>query len=155
MDEATAQSLERLDGVIAVERDAELELFDTQHGAPWNLDRIDQRNLPLDSTYTTTTTGAGVTAYVIDSGVRSTHVEFGGRANRGWSFDGSSGDCVGHGTHVAATIGGATWGVAKAVTIVPVKVAGCSLTPPDLGLPRRGQLGARRPPGRLRPPWPT
>ena len=129
-DETTAASLEELDGVIAVEPDAHLELFDTQHGAPWNLDRIDQRNLPLDSTYTTTTTGAGVTAYVIDSGIRTSHVEFGGRANRGWSFDGSSGDCVGHGTHVAATIGGATWGVAKAVTIVPVKVAACSLTLP-------------------------
>jgi subtilisin family serine protease len=127
MDEATARSLEVRDGVVAVEPDAEIQLFDTQHGAPWNLDRLDQRNLPLDSTYTPPTTGVGVTAYVIDSGVRSSHAEFGGRASRGWSWDGGvPSDCIGHGTHIAATLGGATWGVAKGVTIVPVKVSGCS-----------------------------
>ena len=98
---------------------------------PTGLDRIDRRLLPLNNSYTYSETGAGVHAYVIDSGIRMTHAEFGGRAS-GASFtaittDGfGAGDCFGHGTHVAATIGGATYGVAKAVNLHSVRVLDCS-----------------------------
>jgi aqualysin 1 len=107
----------------------------TQSNATWGLDRIDQRSRPLDKTYTYTRTGTGVTVYVIDSGIRFAHSEFGGRAVSGRDFvaeedpsnagDGS-GDCNGHGTHVAGTIGGAKYGVAKNVSLVSVRVFGCS-----------------------------
>lgn len=98
-----------------------------QKTAPWNLDRLDQSALPLDLGYDTAYAGRGVTAYVIDSGIRSTHVEFGGRVVAGYSVYGDDGrtDCRSHGTHVAATIGGATSGVAKQVTIVPVRASQC------------------------------
>ena len=113
------------DGLIspaAVQNDLPLGL--------WGLDRIDQRARPLDSTYSPAATGAGVTAYVVDSGLRLGHVEFTGRVGSGafFNFDDGTGvsDCLGHGTHVSGTIGGSTYGVAKSVTIVPVKVFGCS-----------------------------
>ena len=98
-----------------------------QKTAPWNLDRLDQSALPLDLGYDTAYAGRGVTAYVIDSGIRSTHVEFGGRVVAGYSVYGDDGrtDCRSHGTHVAATIGGTTSGVAKQVTIVPVRASQC------------------------------
>jgi aqualysin 1 len=100
----------------------------TQTNATWGLDRTDQRSLPLDSLYTYGHSGTGVTAYVIDTGIRSTHVEFAGRVAPGFtSVNDSWGteDCDGHGTHVASTLGGTTYGVAKNVTLVPVRVLNC------------------------------
>lgn len=94
----------------------------------WGLDRINQRLLPLDSTFSYQYNGAGVTAYVIDTGINSTHSEFTGRVATGNSqiVDGrGTTDCNGHGTHVAGTIGGSTFGVARAVTLVPVRVLDC------------------------------
>ncbi|MFE1877214.1 S8 family peptidase [Streptomyces sp. NPDC059496] len=126
--------------VASVEPDAEFHTTDTpdavaapepqrgpQAPAPWSLDRIDQRELPLDGSYTYPSRAEGVTVYVIDSGINTGHLEFGGRARTGYNalFLSSSRDCSGHGTHVAATVGGKTYGVAKGVSLVGVKVADC------------------------------
>jgi subtilisin family serine protease len=101
----------------------------TQPSATWGLDRVDQRDRPLNTTYTYSHTGAGVRVYVIDSGILTTHKEFGGRASVGTDFvaDGQNGqDCNGHGTHVSGTIGGTTYGVAKAALLIAVRVFGCT-----------------------------
>jgi subtilisin family serine protease len=118
--------------VAFVERDRRYSVATTQPAAPWGLDRIDQENLPLSKTFDYAATGAGVTAYVIDSGVSITHDEFneGGvaRATSGKDFvdpNTPATDCNGHGTHVAGTIGGETFGVAKGVTLVAVRVIDC------------------------------
>ncbi|RAM35641.1 serine protease [Arthrobacter globiformis] len=124
-----AAELKRSAGVAAVEPDAAVTAADTQQSATWGLDRVDQRTLPLSGTYTSAASGAGVSAYVVDSGVLSAHAEFGGRVVSGWSAisDGlGTGDCNGHGTHVAGTIAGKTYGVAKAATVVPVRVLDCN-----------------------------
>lgn len=124
-----AQVLGALRGIVSIEPDAIATKLDTQTGATWGLDRIDQRALPLSTDYSyPSTAGSGVTAYVVDTGVRSTHTEFTGRMAPGWTAinDGrGTEDCDGHGTHVAGTIAGTTWGVAKKATIVPVRVLDC------------------------------
>jgi subtilisin family serine protease len=115
--------------VAYIEVDQVVTLDATQTPATWGLDRIDQRALPLNNSYTYNYTGAGVNAYVIDTGILASHNEFGGRASVAYDAvgDGRNGvDCNGHGTHVAGTIGGATYGVAKGVTIYAVRVLDCN-----------------------------
>ncbi|PRY50490.1 subtilisin family serine protease [Geodermatophilus tzadiensis] len=129
LSEAAASRLAAQPGVVAVERDQVVRVDATQDDATWGLDRIDQQNLPLNHTYTSNRTGAGVTAYVIDTGIRSTHGEVAGSVRPGYnavSGRNTTEDCNGHGTHVAGTIGGTTYGVAKDVTLVPVRVLGCT-----------------------------
>jgi subtilisin family serine protease len=113
--------------VAYVEQDRVVRLSAVQSVPVWGLDRLDQRSLPLSSSYTYPS-ASNVTAYVLDTGVRTGHTEFGGRASSGWDFidkDPVANDCNGHGTHVAGTIGGTTYGVAKDVAIVGVRVLDC------------------------------
>jgi subtilisin family serine protease len=116
--------------VMRVEPDAIVRTTNVQTAATWGLDRIDQRALPLDESYTYNHTGRGVTAYIVDTGIRYDHGEFGGRASFGFdampdSAQHRGNDCQGHGTHVAGTVGGAVFGVAKQVDLVSVRVLGC------------------------------
>ncbi len=109
----------------------------TQTGVTWGLDRIDQADRPLDKSYSSQNEGQGVEAYVIDTGIRTTHQDFGGRARPGFSAinDGKgSNDCHGHGSHVAGTVGGRTWGVAKAVDLIAVRVLDCGGSGDDAGV---------------------
>jgi subtilisin family serine protease len=116
-------------GVKYVEADGRVHLTKKQTNPPsWGLDRVDQRSLPLDHKYKYPgSAGAGVTAYGIDTGMRFTHTDFGGRASSGFDAvdGGSADDCNGHGTHTAGTMGGSTYGVAKKVTLVAVRVLDC------------------------------
>ncbi len=129
MSEEDALQLASDPRVAFVEEDSVMEIVTTQSNATWGLDRIDQTDRPLNGTYVYTSTGSGVTAYIIDTGIRFTHTQFGGRAVRGFDAigDGRNGsDCNGHGTHVSGTVGGSTYGVAKSVRLVAVRVLSCS-----------------------------
>lgn len=118
--------------VAYIAPDAVATLADTQTAATWGLDRIDQRSRTLDGLYHYVATGAGVTAYVIDTGILFSHTEFDGRAVFGFdSYPELAFECDGHGTHVAGTIGGKTYGVAKGVTLVSVRVFDCDGDTPD------------------------
>jgi subtilisin family serine protease len=113
--------------VVAVEPDAVVVADATQGSAPYALDRIDQRSLPLSRSYTYGTTASSVTAYVIDTGIATSHPEFGGRASNVFdAFGGNGQDCNGHGTHVAGSIGAASYGVAKSVRLRGLRVLNCS-----------------------------
>jgi len=115
--------------VVDIEPVAELTLSTTQVNPPWGVDRIDQRQRPLSGSFTGQGTGSGVRVYVVDSGINPNHVDFGSRVVAGFDAFSLSGDgrldCNGHGTHVAGTVGGTTFGVAKQVTLVPVRIGEC------------------------------
>ncbi|GAB4086231.1 serine protease [Myceligenerans cantabricum] len=125
-----ANKLSQDPAVAYVEQNQEVHATGTQAPTPsWGLDRVDQRDLPLDDSYTYPNTGSGVTAYIIDTGILTTHQDFGGRATHGTDTvdgDGDATDCAGHGTHVAGTVGGSSYGVAKDVDLVAVRVLNCS-----------------------------
>jgi len=113
--------------VVEIEQDQVMRASELQANPTWGLDRIDQRALPLDASYGSVVPGASVTAYIIDTGILLNHSEFNGRALFGFdAFGGNGTDCNGHGTHVAGTVGGATYGVAKGVSLVAVRVLDCN-----------------------------
>lgn len=134
--DGAVEAIRRNPNVALVEQDATVSLNETISSPPirqanptWGLDRVDQRSPAVDGSYAYQYGAAGVHAFVIDTGILPTHVDFGGRVAAGYTAiaDGrGSVDCNGHGTHVAGTIGGATWGVAKNVTLVPVRVLDCA-----------------------------
>lgn len=129
MSDRDAELLSRDPRVAFVEQDAYASVADVQTTSDWGLDRIDQRVLPLNGAFMYAETGQGVNAYIIDTGIRPTHQDFGGRAVAAYDVvgDGQNGnDCNGHGTHVAGTIGSATYGVAKNVNLYGVRVFGCT-----------------------------
>ena len=129
MTEEAALNLSKDPRVRLVEEDSLMVANITQSNPPWGLDRIDETDLPRSLTYTYTANGAGVNVYIIDTGIRRTHTQFGGRAFVGFDAIGdgrNSSDCNGHGTHVAGTVGGSTFGVAKGVRLFAVRVLSCS-----------------------------
>jgi subtilisin family serine protease len=127
MPASSLETLKKNPNVAIIEPDQVITLSATQSPVTWGLDRIDQRNLPLSNSFTYNNTGAGVTAYIVDTGILYGHNEFGGRASFGYdAFGGNGSDCNGHGTHVAGTVGGSVYGVAKSVTLKAVRVLNCS-----------------------------
>ncbi|GAA3857109.1 hypothetical protein GCM10022243_23110 [Saccharothrix violaceirubra] len=120
--------------VRSVHQDGTSRLADTQTNPTYGIDRVDQRALPLDRRYSYNTTAATVTTYVLDTGIRKTHTDFEGRVSDGYDFvddDKVAQDCHGHGTHVAGTIGGKRWGVAKKTKLVALRTFDCAGTGPD------------------------
>ena len=139
MPEHAARALAAEPDVLLVEQDSIMHASATQPNATQGLDRIDQRALPLDGNFTFANEGAGVTVFVIDTGLRTTHIEFTGRVNMqlaGTAIDDGNGveDCNGHGTHVAGTVAGTILGVAKKATIVPIRVLDCQGSGPTSGI---------------------
>ena len=130
MSEQAARRLAAHPAVAYVEQDVTVQLEATQTNPPsWGLDRIDQRNRPLDNSYTFPSTASNVHIYILDTGIRTTHNDFGGRAIHGRDTvdnDNNATDCHGHGTHVAGTAGGSAYGVAKGATLVAVRVLNCA-----------------------------
>ncbi|PWU58007.1 hypothetical protein DLJ47_00830 [Micromonospora sp. S4605] len=129
LSEQEARRLAADPAVSYVQQNHTMRISGTQSPTPsWGLDRIDQRALPLNNSYTYPNTGSGVKAYIIDTGIRFGHNDFGGRAVSGFDAidGGSADDCNGHGTHVAGTVGGSAYGVAKGVTLVGVRVLDCA-----------------------------
>ncbi|MEP6789374.1 MAG: S8 family serine peptidase, partial [Acidobacteriota bacterium] len=115
--------------VLSIEEDQVVSASSTEMNAPWHLDRVDQRPLPMDTMYNYASMGTGVNIYIIDSGIRTTHTDFGGRADAVYDAigDGQNGnDCYGHGTHVAGIAGSSTYGVAKNSRLHSVRVLNCS-----------------------------
>ena len=126
--DAARQGLMRDSRIARIEPDGIATVVTTQSGATWGLDRVDQRSVPLSTTYNYTRTGAGVNAYIIDTGIRFAHLEFGGRATSGYDAvdGGTADDCNGHGTHVVGTVGGTRYGIAKKANLIGVRVLDCA-----------------------------
>ncbi|MFV5363560.1 S8 family peptidase [Acinetobacter oleivorans] len=126
---AFVEAMKKNPKVLSVENDTVIKIDATTQSNPdWGLDRIDQKALPLNSAYSYLQTGSGTTAYIVDTGILSTHQQFSGRVLSGYTAisDGNgTTDCNGHGTHVAGTVGGSTYGVAKNVSLVPIRILGC------------------------------
>jgi subtilisin family serine protease len=129
LSDAGVERLRHEPSVDYIEQDQTVSVANVESPATWGLDRIDQADRPLDTLYHFNYTGQGVYAFIIDTGIRADHSEFTGRVRPGFTsiVDGNgTNDCDGHGTHVAGTVGGATWGVAKQVSLTPVRVLDCT-----------------------------
>jgi len=128
MSKSQAQQLALDPRVKLVEQDQMVSIAATQNNPTWGIDRVDQRDLPLSDSYTYNTGASNVNAYILDTGIDNNHSDFSGRASSGYDFvdnDSDASDCQGHGTHVAGTVGSDTYGVAKNVNLIGVRVLDC------------------------------